>query len=166
MSVEFRDKDKGWNRLKTEIKKAGKSYTKVGYPEEAKKSQKKYKKVSKGQKKQMTTLKVAMIQEFGAPAKNIPSRSFVRSYFDTYNWDVYEKSKKLYSKVLIGKIGTSRALGLLGEYVKSGIQKQIDNIFYPPLKPATIKAKGSSKPLISTNQLRGSVTHIEVIKGG
>jgi len=30
---------------------------------------------------------------------------------------------------------------------------------WPPLKPATIKRKGSSKPLIDTGKLRASITH-------
>jgi hypothetical protein len=157
MKVEFKDIDKGFNNLKQEIKRAGNSYTKVGYPVEDEKSYK---------GKQITTLQVAIIQEFGAPAKKIPARSFVRSYFDGNNKDIQKFADRLYSQVILGRKTTRKALGLLGEYVKAGVQKQIDKVFYPALKPATIKRKKSSKPLIDTGQMRASVTHIEVIKGG
>lgn len=188
MKVEFTDRDKGWNKLKGEVKKAGASYTEIGYPADAKESKKKYKKKYKGQKKQMTTLEVAIIQEFGTSDGRVPSRSFIRSYFDKDNERISKLGKNLYSNVISGETSTKIALGLLGEYVKSGIQKQIDDTYTPALAPSTIKArmkkveKAHTKaemieirkmpvskaihPLIDSGQMRSSITHKEIIKRG
>ncbi len=74
---------------------------------------------------------------------------------------------KLLDAVLAGKMRTDRALGLLGEFIKSGIQLQIDKVFLPPLADATIRArpKHTTKPLIDTGTMRASVTYKKVIAG-
>jgi hypothetical protein len=44
------------------------------------------------------------------------------------------------------------------------IQHEITVLRHPPNAPATIRAKGSSKPLIDTGEMRQSVTY--QIRGG
>ncbi len=54
-----------------------------------------------------------------------------------------------------------KALRLAGAYLEGKIKEKITNTDpdWPPLKPATIKRKGSSKPLIDTGKLRNSIVH-------
>jgi hypothetical protein len=105
---------------------------------------------------------IAVIHEYGAPAAGIPERSFIRSTFA--NGQVIEAQKKLVAS-LMGKITTNKmevgqALGLLGAFGADRIKRTIDEGegVPPPLKPATIARKGSSRPLVDTGQMRNSIT--------
>jgi len=48
-----------------------------------------------------------------------------------------------------------------GAFLEGAIKQKITegDPSWPPLKPETIKRKGSSKPLINTGKLRASITH-------
>ena len=48
-----------------------------------------------------------------------------------------------------------------GAFLEGAIKQKITegDPSWPPLKPETIKRKGSSKPLIDTGKLRASITH-------
>ena len=149
------DKKLKWMQLERDIKSiAAGSYTEVGYQG-----------TKKEKNSDVTVVEVAIVQEFGTEDGAIPSRSFVRSYYDSNVKEITKFCKKSLNAMLSGRMTAKGALGLVGEYVKSGIQKQIDKIFFPPLKDATIKKKGSSKPLIDTGTMRASVTHTERMKG-
>ena len=50
-----------------------------------------------------------------------------------------------------------QALGQLGEMTKGDVQTEIRSGDFAPLKPATIKRKGSSRPLIDTGQMVQSI---------
>lgn len=54
-----------------------------------------------------------------------------------------------------------KTLRLAGSYLEGKIKEKITNTDpeWPPLKPETIKRKGSSKPLIDTGKLRNSIVH-------
>lgn len=60
--------------------------------------------------------------------------------------------------VATGKRDAYVALERLGLEVVGVIQERMTQI-QPPLKPATIAAKGSDKPLVDTGRLRQSVAH-------
>jgi hypothetical protein len=100
---------------------------------------------------------VAAIQEFGAPAVNIPPRPFIQP--------TVRAKKKYWSdvlaaqipKVVMGKMTAFDALDLVGMTAAAGIKETISKITAPPLKPATIKRKGSAKPLIDTGLMLASV---------
>ena len=100
---------------------------------------------------------VAAIQEFGAPAVNIPPRPFIQP--------TIRAKKKYWSdvlaaqipKVVMGKMTAFDALDLVGMTAAAGIKETISKITAPPLKPATIKRKGSAKPLIDTGLMLASV---------
>jgi len=89
----------------------------------------------------------------------IPERSFLRATFDQKTDNIAKTAKKLQNQVIAGKLDTKKALETLGLYIKGLIQRRISSGIPPPLKPATIKRKGSSKPLIDTGQLRASIDH-------
>lgn len=54
-----------------------------------------------------------------------------------------------------------RILKLAGAFLEGKIKELFTKTpsEWPPLKPETIKRKGSSKPLIDTGRLRNSITH-------
>jgi hypothetical protein len=55
---------------------------------------------------------------------------------------------------------TAMALGQMGNFLVGAVRKQIRNGHFVPLKPATIRRKGSSKPLIDTGQMMNGVTYV------
>ena len=100
---------------------------------------------------------VATIQEFGAPAVNIPPRPFMRPTV-TQQKDTWVKIlAQDVPKVALGKMSAFDALDKVGIQAAADIQTTISTIYSPPNAPATIKAKGSSKPLIDTGYMYASV---------
>jgi hypothetical protein len=55
-------------------------------------------------------------------------------------------------------------LGLLGEWFVGRTKAEMKNGSFQALAPSTVKAKGSTKPLVDTGQLRNSVTQKVVMK--
>jgi len=100
---------------------------------------------------------VAAIQEFGAPAVGIPARPFmqptVREKKDTW----VKIIEKQLPKVALGKMSAFDVLELGGISAAADIQTKISSIYTPPNAPATIRAKGSAKPLVDTGLMLASV---------
>lgn len=112
---------------------------------------------------QITLLELAAIHEFGSPAANIPERSFIRSTFNNPAGqaelkDVYAKLAKA---VVNGKMTAAKAVELLGMKMQAMVKNTImlGEGVPPPNAPATIEAKGSSRPLVDTGQLVGAITY-------
>lgn len=108
----------------------------------------------------ITVAEIGQIHEFGAPAAGIPQRSFLRETFD--------KNRKKYDRVLAkGVKGVVKAkddprkkLFVLGETARTDIIDRIDAGDFEPLLPATIKRKGSDKPLVDKGILRASIKSV------
>lgn len=107
-----------------------------------------------------TNVEIGSIHEFGSVSQGIPPRSFLRMPLEMKIWEWVKKNKDHYKEML--EAGTLRkwytALGFAAEEI-------VDNAFisrgfgkWLPLKPRTIKAKGSDMPLIDTGQLRASIS--------
>ena len=97
---------------------------------------------------------VAAIQEFGAPAAGIPPRPYFRN--------MIARRKSEWPKILAQAIkqndyAAEPALATLGEAVVGQLKQSILETNDPPLKPATVKRKGFSKPLIASSNLINSV---------
>lgn len=90
---------------------------------------------------------------------NVPERSFLRSTFDAKARVIARMARELQARVLEGKLDTRKALEQLGLYVKGQVQSRISRGVPPPLRPSTVRRKGSSTPLIATGQLRASIDH-------
>lgn len=101
---------------------------------------------------------IASIHEFGAG--DIPSRSFIRAWFDEELDRNKQILRDLHVQVLAGKITEEVALERFGLYAVGRIQARIAAGIAPPNAPSTIARKGSSTPLIDKGQLRSSVTHV------
>ncbi len=108
----------------------------------------------------ITMVELAAIHEFGSPDNNIPARSFIRATFLVRRVNALATMQtKLAEKIVLGGMPARRALGILGAWAASEVKKTFTEIdIPPPLRQATIDAKGSSKPLIDTGRLLGAVT--------
>lgn len=106
---------------------------------------------------------VATFHEFGT--RDIPQRSFLRSTERENREALFVLFQQLTMHVLLRKMTANKALGLVGEKMKGLIQKKIANgdPNWKKLEDSTIAAKGSSKALIDTGQLRQSINY-EVVK--
>ena len=105
-----------------------------------------------------TMVDLATTHEFGSPSAGIPERSFIRATFaDT---TALEKVTKPLAKALVtGKLSMRDALDKLGLWGATAVKKFITagDPIAPPLKAATITAKGSDRPLVDTGRLVGSI---------
>jgi hypothetical protein len=104
---------------------------------------------------------IGLIHEFGAPAAGIPARPFLKQTFERKRGELVALQAKIAQLLIAGKLTPEKAMGLLGAWAVGAIKATItrDGNF-APLKPATIKRKGSDKPLIDTGQLVGSITFV------
>lgn len=102
---------------------------------------------------------LAAIHEFGSPARNIPERSFLRKPLINNAAVIANLAKNAVGKFITGQITAEAALGALGEEAKNISKVAIAEGITPALKPATIKRKKSTKPLIDTGQLLNSITY-------
>jgi hypothetical protein len=101
-------------------------------------------------------IQVGTWNEFGT--ERIPSRSFIRAWFDEYLGQNKAIAKRLAMvAVRTGKSGT--LLDKLGVLFVGQIQRRIAAGIDPANAASTIKRKGSSTPLIDTGQLRSSITY-------
>jgi phage gpG-like protein len=109
----------------------------------------------------ITMIELAAIHEFGAPAANIPERSFIRRTIEKNRSELVAMSAKLAQQILRGKLEPEAVLKILGEWAVAKVRAEItsgDGI-PPPLKPATIARKGSSRPLVDTGRLLGAIAY-------
>lgn len=104
-----------------------------------------------------STAFIAAVHEFGS--EHVPERSFMRTSLEANRNKRKTLNAQNLKKVLNGGMSVDTALGQLGLMASSDIKEQIKNGSFAPLKEATIKCKGSSKPLIDTGQMRQSVTY-------
>lgn len=105
----------------------------------------------------LTVVEVATFNEFGT--ETIPERSFIRATVDQNFEDYVEKSKTLQNKVVMQELDVKKALSILGEQIQADIVNAINTGIEPENSPTTIAAKGSSKPLVDSGQLKQSIRY-------
>lgn len=114
---------------------------------------------------ELTNIELATIHEFGAPAAGIPSRPFLRSTFDAKKAAWNSLMARLITKVVAGHLDVVAALELVGQRAAGDVRNRItQGGNFVPNKPATIRRKGSSKPLIDKGLLLQSISH-QVVQG-
>lgn len=115
----------------------------------------------------ITMVELAAIHEFGSDVAGIPERSFIRSTIRDKEAEIAKLLKVAAKGVVSGKVSLVRALNLIGQWaVKEIKSKIVDGAgIPPPLAQATIKHKGSSRPLVDTGQLKNAITHVVVEDG-
>jgi hypothetical protein len=100
---------------------------------------------------------VGVVQEFGSD--NIPERPFLRNSFDEKNkaWNSVALSQV--GQVIDGRKAAVTAMNTIGEVMQGDIQKKIVDGPFTPNAPATVKQKGSARPLIDSGRMRQSVRY-------
>lgn len=107
----------------------------------------------------ITMAELATIHEFGSPAANVPERSFIRRTFTAKESEVTAMITRLLGAVVNKGMSASRALELLGAFAAAEVKKTITEGVSPPNAPSTVAKKGSSRPLIDTGRLLGSIQY-------
>lgn len=140
--------DKGWERIKRELKLADGSFVKVGFPQE---------KETQHKGGGVNVASLAIIHELGT--STIPARPFMSESFEKNREEINRFKEKEQNSIYEGKQTTAGALAKLGSFFKSKIIGTIRGGGFVPLNPKTIFSKGSSVPLIDTAQMVNSVDY-------
>lgn len=138
------DNDKGWNRIKAELKRAQSREVAVG--------------ILEGSLNQGTSIaEYATHNEFGT--EDIPSRPFMAMSFDENRTEIDNDFVRQAHAMTSGKRTADGALTVIGQKHASRIQNTITgrNIL-PQLAPGTVAAKrGSTKTLVDTGAMANAV---------
>lgn len=108
----------------------------------------------------LTLVEIAHLHEYGDPEHGVAERSFLRRTLLEKAPQIGAMQKKLTGLVVTGRLTRARALDMLGGFVAGEVKKLIaSGQITPPNAPATIAAKGSSKPLIDDGILINHIVH-------
>lgn len=159
MSTELVVKDRGLLDLLKRAKEIRDSYVKVGVLAGDEKGD------ERPPGSPLTVAEIAVVNEYGTEDGHIPARPFVRSTFDAKHDEMAELGKKLIESVLDGKVTTKKALDIMGLKLATEVKKTITEGagVPPPNAPATIRAKGSDRPLVDEGRLLNAITYASVI---
>lgn len=105
---------------------------------------------------------IAMFNELGTV--HIPSRPFLRDSVDAHADEINSFLQSTKNNLLKGG-SAETALKRIGVFQKGLIQKEIRDGDFVPNSPATIKKKGSDRPLIDTGRMRQSINYVIQEKG-
>lgn len=107
----------------------------------------------------------AVANELGATIKHkhgatrIPSRPFMRLYFDNNRARIERFAENAITQAILGRATPQMAFNAIGVFTQAGIRKQIlKSSDYTPNSPLTVKLKGSSKPLVDHSIMLNTVT--------
>lgn len=107
------------------------------------------------------TAQVAAWNEYGDPERGRVPRPFFRNM-------VREKSPRwgngLANLIKLNQGDLHAAMAMMGEGIAGQLRHSINEFTDPPLKQATVKAKGFSKPLIDTGEMLRAVDY-ELLEG-
>lgn len=137
--------------VKNNLKALAKQDLLVGVPQE------------KGEREgneEITNAELMFIHSKGSPVMNIPKRPTIEPTIEENKAKINEKIKKVIKDILEGKSDGKDDLEKLGLWLVNKVRAKFGSDELIPLKPATIKSKGSDRPLIDTGQLRNSVTYV------
>jgi hypothetical protein len=167
--------DKGWDKTMKEIKKLDDSYTAVGW-------------FGNGGSPQNDVATRAAVNEMGATIRvtdkmrgylagvlgiflkkttteiKIPPRPFIKETARIFSKKLEQRKLIEYDNLLAGKFTARQILSRLGEFWVGALKWVITRGKFSPNSGATVRAKGSSRTLIDTGQMRNSTTHREIMK--
>ena len=146
--VRVKTTDRGWKRIRREIKKERLVITVGIQGKEA---------ITKagGEADAPTVADIAAINELGM---GVPERSFMRSTIDAGQRKYLALLNGIGDASVAGKLSLTRGAKIVGEIVVGDMKQAISAGIPPPNAESTIVAKGSSTPLVNTGQMRGAIT--------
>lgn len=100
-------------------------------------------------------LDIAVYNHFGTAT--IPARPFVSDCAEKNAGQIQEAQRRLVYRVYQGSLSADGALAQLGAWYVNVQKGHILHGGWTPNAPATIKRKGSNKPLVDTGQLVNTV---------
>lgn len=104
-----------------------------------------------------TIADIAEIHELGL---GVPERSFLRAWVEANEGQIENDMRAATRQILRGKLLPEQAAKILGVKFAAGVQAFISSgKVTPALAEATVKAKGSSVPLLDTGALRSAITY-------
>lgn len=106
-----------------------------------------------------SVIAVGATHEFGSDDGTIPERSFLRAAFRKHIKEYRKLGKSLGDRVQRGEMTQEEALEILGTRAAADVKEMIAEVSAPPNAESTVRAKGSSNPLIDTGHLRQQITH-------
>jgi hypothetical protein len=153
MSITTTIIDRGWEAFKQRNKDC---FVKVGFPEDG------TAKAGKGgaaTRNMSEVIQIAAVHEFGAPARNVPERSFLRSTLDEQKEALQGIKRAQYLRVVKGETNTEQVLKKIGVWMTARIQEKIRSNIPPALAENTRKAKTAKGrvALIDTAQMINSI---------
>ena len=100
-------------------------------------------------------LDIAVYNHFGT--STIPARPFISDCAEKNAGQIQEAQKRLVYRVYQGSLSADGALAELGAWYVNVQKGHILHGGWTPNAPATVKRKGSNKPLVDTGQLVNTV---------
>lgn len=167
-NVEFKSVDRGAARIKRELERAKNHFALIGIPSDAKRPVK-----ENGDDAGINMAELALIMEKGSPANNVPARPFMLKTRIRAQGRFASLMKRMYRQLIRGKGDAVQMLKRLGAAYEGEMKGVFTKETFAPNSPITIhggwmrnkvsgkpfKAEGkkSSRPLINTGRLRGSI---------
>lgn len=146
ITMDVIDRDLGFSEIITHLKKLADKEIKVGIQGDE----------SGEYENGVSVIDVAIFNEYGTD--KIPARPFIRQCFQLHSKEAFERLEKVVG--FIGQGGdVDVALGNIGQWYEQRMKRVLTTYPWEKNSVATIRKKGSSKPLIDTRQLRDSIRY-------
>jgi phage gpG-like protein len=144
---------KGFKRTLDAIEKSGTLECAVGFPSE-KGGSDTYSDTG------ATVGQVAMWNEYGVPAGNIPARPFMQTADPEIQEVFNDTMAAAVQGIMTGKVSVEEVLNDCGEVSVEVLKDTIASGGFAANAPSTVKKKGSSTPLIDTGTLYDHITYV------
>ena len=172
--VTIKDNRVNYDAFRKRMKAMQGAYVKVGFPEGEPVGEAKNKGSGHSPYSDISeVVQIAVWNEFGVPNEKaaaagakkgfmefwkIPPRPFFRNAIDGNRETLKAHVDKIGGLVIDGDKTVKEGLELIGIFMQDKVKGSITATLTPPNAESTIKAKGSSHPLLDTGQMRNSVT--------
>lgn len=117
-----------------------------------------------GSHKGINNAQLLFIHTNGSPKRSIPARPVIEPAIEQS--DVQQQIASMLGEAITATLdgntgGVESSLDKAGQYGENAVKAYFTGANgWAPNKPATIKRKGSSRPLIDTGALRQAITHV------
>lgn len=152
MGVVVEERDLGWNDFKKQMKKLSGSYVDIGIFG------------NEGDPSTNLAARAAVMEYSSSRWKEKTERPFMRKTIDENVKEIGDFIDNGFGKIIEGRSNSLKLLKGIGVQVTGLTKQTITEGKFKPLKPSTIRKKGSSRPLIDTGDMRSSIEYEETLK--